>query len=184
MTCNICTNYLYFSCFFMCDMVSDSALYYNILVLSFPPNTDLPHYLDFFCVCLLVVLNILYKLLIWISCIVTGLGLWIQDSPDHLLLGVSCPERQKTGIEGPKPKANSTDLSGSWWQTKFFHWLKRMDWFSWSLLMCGSNLWGKFVLSLLFLYPCLNDQAAGVKITAYFKSISQCILRCVSVRIK
>ena len=100
-----------------------------------------------FCVCLLVVLNILYKLIvvIWTSCIVTGLGLWIQDSPDHLLLGLSCPERQKTGIEGPKLKANSTDVSGSWWQTRFFRWLKRMDWFSWSLLMCGSNLWGKFV---------------------------------------
>lgn len=102
---------------------------------------------ELFCVCLLVVLNILYKLtvVIWTSCIVIGLGLWIQDSPDHLLLGLSCTERQKTGIEGPKPKANSTDLSGNWWQTKFFRWLKRMDWFSWSLLMCGSSLWGKFV---------------------------------------
>ena len=53
--------------------------------------------------------NMLYNLLL--NCIFTGLGLWIQDSSDRLFLGVSCPERQQTGVEGPKPKANSTDLS-------------------------------------------------------------------------
>ena len=168
MTCNICTNYLYFSCFSICDMFSDSDHYYNIFVLLFfPTNTDFLHYLDFFvsaCQWSWTYCINCYNL----NCILTGLGLWIQDSPDHLLLGVSCSERQKAGVKGPKPKANSTDLSGSQWQTRFFCWLKRMDWFSWSLLMCGSNLWGKFVCYFrLFSFVPVPKRllAAGVNIT-------------------